>query len=202
MRLTHIVRPNIARPKAPPPSHALLTPETSDVSGVSGSDTEHGTTEGETEGESSDAATEMAHSDTESVDGYDADTTIVQHPGDASVETAVSEPLSLSERWADEDTDGSGNETPHQSLTERFGGLDLHRTTSHGSSAYASSEGGWTDVGADSTLLHRNGDEWQLESPVLGKAALPQLKGGAPQRLGGNADWSDKPSFFEYLFGD
>lgn len=143
----------------------------------------------------------MAHSDTESVDGYDADTSVVQHPGDTSLDSAAGEALSLSERWADDDTDGSGNETPHQSLTERFGNLDLHRTASHGSSAYASSEGGWTDVGADSTLLHRD-EGWQLESPVLGKAALPQLKGGAPRRFGGNADWSDKPSFFEYLFGD
>lgn len=188
MRLTHIVRPNIARPKAPPPSHALLTPETSDASGVSGSETEHGST---TETDLSDAATELAHSDIESANGDDeADTTF--RPDD--------EPRSLSERWADE-SDGSVEAEPHQSLTERFGTLGLHRTVSHGSSAYASSEGGWTDVGAESGLFHREGDGWQLDSPVNGTASLPALKGGAPQRLGGTGPL-DKPSFFEYLFGE
>jgi hypothetical protein len=190
VRLTHIVRPNIARARAPPASHALLTPETSDASGVSGSDTEHGNT---TEGDSSDAATEVAHSDTESMNG-DADTTL----------QAEDFAPSLSERWADDASDGSGAETPHKethaSLTERFGTLGLHRTESHGSSAYASSEGGWTDGGVDSTIFQPR-DGWAPDSPVAGTASLPRLKGGAPQRLGGNGPL-DKPSFFEYLFGE
>lgn len=129
----------------------------------------------------------------------DADTTL--QPGDARLE-----PRSLSERWADDASDGSGGATPHEagSLTERFGNLDLdlHRTVSHGSSAYASSEGGWTDVGAESGMFHREGEGWQLDSPVAGTASLPPLKGGAPQRLGGNGHPLDKPSFFEFLFGE
>ncbi|BEI81167.1 hypothetical protein CcaverHIS002_0203270 [Cutaneotrichosporon cavernicola] len=200
VRLTHIVRPNIVRAKAPPASHALLTPETSDVSGVSSSDTEHGSA---TEGDSSDAATEVNHSDTESVIGYDGDTTLqavdVSHDSDF-------EPLSLSERWADDASDGSGAETPHDthaSLTERFDALELHRTESHGSSAYASSEGGWTDGGVDSSIFHHEGrgTDWAADSPVVGTTSLPRLKGGAPLRLGGNGPL-DKPSFFEYLFGE
>ncbi|CAK9780070.1 hypothetical protein CC85DRAFT_311187 [Cutaneotrichosporon oleaginosum] len=184
VRLTHIVRPNIVKPKPPPASHALLTPETSDVSGVSGSDTEHLSAESD----ASDAATEVAHSDTESVIGDD-DT---RHAGDVS---AASQ--SLSERWADDASDGGAH--AHESLTERLGALGLHRTESHGSSAYASSEGGWTDGGVDSIVFHPE-ERWP-ESPVAGTASLPQLKGGAPQRLGGNGPL-DKPSFFEYLFGE
>ncbi|GMK57018.1 hypothetical protein CspeluHIS016_0308580 [Cutaneotrichosporon spelunceum] len=200
VRLTHIVRPNMARAKAPPPSHALLTPESSDLSGVSSSDTEHGSA---TEGDSSDAATEIAHSDTESVNGYDADTSL--QAGYVSQDSDF-ESRSLSERWADDASDGSGAETPHDtgvSLTERFETLALHRTESHGSSAYASSEGGWTDGGVDSSIFHADGrtEGWAANSPIVGTTSLPLLKGGAPQRLGGNGPL-DKPTFFEYLFGE
>lgn len=150
---------------------------------MSGSDTEHGSAD-------SDVATEMAHSDTESV-GYDADTSVLA--GDESFE-----PPSLSERWADDASDGGA--TPREpSLTERFSTLGLHRTESHGSSAYASSEGGWTDGGIDSTIFQPQ--EGCLDSPVAGTVSLPRLKGGAPQRFGGNG-LLEKPSFFEYLFGE
>lgn len=174
IRLTHLIRPTLAKAKAPPASHALATPETSDISGHSAS--ESGTEKGET----TDTATEMGdQSDTDSVADYEADTSY----------------RSLSERYADLDSD---EETHH--LRERFDGLalnGLHRTDSHGSSAYASSEGG-SEAGLEASLF---GLSVAAGSPVAATIDLPSLGTSPPRRLGGDADWSDKPTFFEFVYG-
>lgn len=186
VRLTHLVRPNLARARAPPPSHALLTPETTDVSGPSAGETSGSGTEGE----DSDAATEVGQvSDAEE----DPDKTYT----------------SLTERFGTE-SDSEDQLTDlgltHDALMARFGNMDLHRTVSHGSSAYASSEGGYSEFsipeahGVAPTWTSGSGSE---SSPVVSSVRLPpSTRGGAPQRLGGNADWSDRPTFFEYLFGE
>lgn len=98
----------------------------------------------------------------------------------------------------------------HDALMQRFGSMDLHRTVSHGSSAYASSEGGLSEFSlpeangiAPGWGGSATGSESIGSSPVVPSARLPvPARGGVPQRLGGNADWSDRPTFFEYLFGE
>lgn len=188
VRLTHLVRPNLVKARAPPPSHALLTPETTDVSGPSAGETSGSGTEGE----DSDAATEMGqHSDVEE----DADKTFT----------------SLTERFGTE-SDSEDQLTDlgltHDALMERFGNMDLHRTVSHGSSAYASSEGGFSEFSVPeahgiSTGWHGStGSESVASSPIVSNVRLPPTRNGPPQRLGGNSDWSDRPTFFEYLFGE
>lgn len=191
VRLTHLVRPNLVRARAPPPSHALLTPGTTDVSGSSAGETSSSGTEG------SDTATEVGQvSDAEEDTDGDGDTTFT----------------SLTERFGT-DSDSEDQLTDlgltHDALMERFGNMDLHRTLSHGSSAYASSEGGFSEF----SLPEANGiaPGWSgsigsssvSTSPVVSTAHLPPpTRNGVPRRLGGDSDWSDKPTFFEYLFGE
>jgi len=165
-----------------------LTPETSDVSDLATSEsgTEHG--------DSSDTATEVgAHSDAE----YDADTSFTSFRS-----------LSLSERYG-VDTD---DEEP---LSERFGTLQLnggayglsglhlngdanalHRTTSQGSSAYASSEGG-SEAGLAGSMFAPSEPALSPQAGTVGLPSFPEM----PRRLPGNADWTDKPTFFEYVYG-
>lgn len=189
VRLTHLIRPAVARAKAPPASHALVTPETSDVSGHSASEASEAT-----ERESDGSATE--HEDA----GSEPDTSF----------------QSISERFGlvgDDDDDEDWDEVDGHVAT-RFGGLGLHRTTSHGSSAYAGSEGGLSESEAlAESVLHADDERSSLgddrspiastvASPVSSVHPLPPLRRGPPQRLGGNGDWEDKPTFFDYLFGE
>lgn len=172
--MTHVVRPALAQPRAPPSSHALATPETSDLSAASASDTEHG---------QSDVPTEVAdhtESETESVS-----------EGDTTFHTAQDISFtSLSERFGVEEDSEEGEDN---SLSARLGELGLHRTASHGSSAYASSEGGFSEASGI-------GKQWQLDSPVTGTFNLPSAsKNSVPRRTD---DVLDKPTFFEYLFGE
>lgn len=189
VRLTHLVRPNLVKARAPPPSHALLTPDTTDVSGPSAGETSSSSTDGE----DSDAATEMGQA-SDADDTEDADRTFT----------------SLTERFGTE-SDSEDQLTDlgltHDALMERFGNMDLHRTVSHGSSAYASSEGGFSEFSVPEA--HGIAPGWNGStssesgtSPVVSSIRLPPARSGAPQRLGGNADWSDRPTFFEYLFGE
>ncbi|KAL1410866.1 hypothetical protein Q8F55_001809 [Vanrija albida] len=185
VRLTHLIRPAVARAKAPPASHALVTPETSDVSGHSASEATD-----ETERES--------------------DGSVTEH------EDAASEPdtsfQSISERFGligDDEEWSEGEEVAAQ-----FGSLGLHRTTSHSSSAYAGSEGGLSESEAlAESVLHADDERSSLgsgaspvastvASPVSSVRPLPPVRRGLPQRLGGNGDWQDKPTFFDYLFGE
>ncbi|WOO81012.1 uncharacterized protein LOC62_03G004540 [Vanrija pseudolonga] len=191
VRLTHLIRPVVARAKAPPASHALVTPETSDVSGHSASEASE--------------ATER-----------ESDGSVTEH------EDAASEPdtsfQSISERFGlvgDGDDDDEDWDNVEEHVTARFGGLGLHRTTSHGSSAYAGSEGGLSESEAlAESVLHADDERSSLgggdhsplastvASPVSSVHPLPPVRRGPPQRLGGNGDWEDKPTFFDHLFGE
>ncbi|TXT15827.1 hypothetical protein VHUM_00330 [Vanrija humicola] len=187
VRLTHLLRPAVGRARPLPASHALVTPETSEMSGHSASE-----------------ATER-----------ESDGSVTEH------EDAASEPdtsfRSISERFGlvGDDDDEGWEEEEAEYVAARFGELGLHRTTSHGSSAYAGSEGGMseTEALADSVLhadderssvggSERSPTASTVASPVSSVRPLPPVRRGPPQRLGGNGDWEDKPTFFDYLFGE
>jgi hypothetical protein len=137
-------------------------------------------------GNSSDSDTATEGGDRSDVEGYEADT-------------------SLTSRYADLDSDEEG---AAMSLSGQLRTLDLngddshalHRTISHGSSAYASSEGG-----SEAGLSAFGAPSEHGKSPVRGMIALPPLmerNGVTPQRLPGVVgDWSDKPTFFEFVYG-
>jgi hypothetical protein len=226
IRLTHIIRPHVVKPTAPPPSHALLTPETSDLSGPSDSesplsadsatDTDVGVdTEMETETETeTDIGTEDGHDD----NGY--------HIADG---TAISR-LSLH--------DHSFSQTQAQPLGEGAPGLHrVHSNASYTSSAYASSEGGsemydsmgesmtlpplravdsldsaasmgsvgWVEVRDDGMSDDERGAlNARAFAGMLGDGAAMGSGGTGPARmarLNAGREWEDKPSFFEYLYG-
>lgn len=161
VRLTHVIRPALAQPRAPGASY-LATPETSDVSAASASETDPGTTTD---------ATEVAESDGESV-------------ADETFHTAQDTSFtSLSERF------GVDEEDTEDELSSHLGDLNLQRSLSHSSSAYASSEGGFSEASA---LDDR---PWQLDSPVATQFPLPPIKNSTRR-----PDVLDKPTFFEYLF--
>lgn len=221
VRLTHLVRPALVKAKPPPASHALLTPETSDVSGHSASEsgTEHSSTD-----TGDDTATEMGdHTDTEgyvhvSGAGANGDSSDTDGEGDGDRTFR-----SLTERFGvgHDDDDDDEEEGANTSLSSRFGTLDLdsntdtdyrlgpglHRTHSHGSSAYASDEGG-SEAGLETSVFTlASASAADPNSPVATYAALPSLGEGAhyaPRRLGdgAGADWSDKPTFFEFVYGE
>ena len=191
IRLTHMIVPSLAMSKAPPSTHAPFTPETSDLSATSASETEQDTStasERDSDAEShSDAETEMG--DTHEL-------------GDVSSATIVP--------------------PPQADLVEDLGHLGLHplqRIPSNTSSAYASSEadseydlvdsvtlsipsapgsvagnGGWTTVAYSDAGSDFADDNVALPSrTVLPMANLVRM---------GAKGWEERPTFFEYLYGD
>jgi hypothetical protein len=184
IRLTHIIVPSLVRPKAPPATHALLTPETSDLSAPSSSDRNTSGTESDHETES-DAGTEM---------GDEIGYSLEPEPTPAS-QTQGSPPTpSFEDAMA---------ELYLHSRTE-----PLSRAISASSSLYASSEaesdgsgmadslmlpippasnGGWTMLNAAGSDGGR-----RAEPKPLSRVAL-----GSVRRRG----WEVRPTFLEYLYG-
>lgn len=199
LRVTHVVVPSIAQPNRHPiPGHSLATPETSEVSGQSSSESSyHSLSEGESSGLSefarsesdTDIATEMGDAE---VGGYsieEGDTTVMPIP-------EISD-LSLSE-----------NEN------------ELTRTFSATSSRYASSEGG-SDFGAlgDSLTIPRISGHESEDSMAGGwvdmddESDFGDIPGFSRVKMDAMYNrinpgvrvsargWESKPTFFEYLYG-
>ncbi|WWD19808.1 hypothetical protein CI109_104272 [Kwoniella shandongensis] len=212
VRLTHIILPNVAKPKPLSQKHDLFTPETSEVSGQSGSEIPTSDSELDVRGRGfhsetdSEAATQRgADSESESEFGEEG-YTLVQDPNVAI--TPLPEmigDLALS----DVDSDV---------------GMGLRRTISNTSSRYASSEGGseYSSMGDSLTLppvssrppgaagaavggwIEFESGLGEVPRPVIpisvasirARTGVPSLSMGAGQR-----DWEDKPTFFEFLYG-
>lgn len=203
LRVTHVVVPSIAQPNRHPiPGHSLATPETSEVSGQSSSETSyHSFSEGESSGLSeftrsesdsdndSDTATEMGDAEVVGYSIEEGDTTVMPIP-------EISD-LSLSE-----------NEN------------ELTRTFSVTSSRYASSEGG-SDFGTlgDSLTIPRISDHESEDSmaggwvdmddesdfgdiPGFSRVKMDAMYNRINPRVRVSArGWESKPTFFEYLYG-
>lgn len=192
IRITNIIIPTIALPKALPKSYALHTPETSDLSAPSSSDIDSAPTSDFTVSDDdsvSDAGTEMGYS------LYEGDTTA----------GANIDPDQLADR------------------TERLeiGSIEaLRRVPSNSSSTYASaSEDGGSDYGGmmDSLTLPTSGPlnggwtttrldpdhtdtESEYEAVINPTVAAREFRESHLGRMGGRG-WEEKPTFFEYLYG-
>ncbi|WWC64775.1 uncharacterized protein I303_107387 [Kwoniella dejecticola CBS 10117] len=151
IRLTHIIIPSIIKPQRIAVSNSLMTPETSELSSMSGPDSGSDsigavTSEDDTgSGTDTDTATERGITDEEDVEGYslEGDTTITSLPEEFTRHLYISkDPASASASAAEHPG------TPAGWASE----LALQRTISNTShtSAYASSEGGGT---SDYSLL-------------------------------------------------
>ena len=197
--------PHLIRPTVPPSTDLLPTPETSDISDPSHSE---GATDHSTDG--SDAETEIGYS-------LDPDVSQSTVKPDLPWDTASSS-----------SAEPNGIQTPglEDALAEldlrAHPGHELERSWSHGSSAFGSSEAGSSDWEgmADSLELpprpsdtringnHREVDDSASEASVsssvppetlgFAKAGLPaQSRLRATQR-----GWADRPTFFDYLYGE
>lgn len=192
IRMTHIVVPAIVKPVLPTSGRGrdravgLLTPETTDLSGQSaseldersslasfGSDSESGLSMSET-------ATEIGESDLE---GYSLD-----------------------------DAEGNTTITAHRDLVDELGGVEIDeiplvRTISNGSSVYASSEGGSDVSGLGDSLMFDPPPQtgpgvgaW--ESSLNGVAIKPTFPTTKFTKVRSLETWEDRPTFFEYLYGE
>ncbi len=179
VRLTHIIVPSLVRPKPPPTTNALLTPETSDLSAPSSSDRETTRSESGNETESG-AGTEMG----EEI-GYSLEP---ERPPSAAPTPSFEDAMA---------------ELDLRSRTE-----PLSRAISASSSMYASSEGESDGSGMiDSltlplppsgnggwTAVSDTGSEAGEEVPAKASDRIPV---GTVRRMG----WEGRPTFFEYLYG-
>lgn len=180
IRLTNIIVPSLVKPKPLPTTHALLTPETSDLSAPSSSDRETNgvTTDSETE---SNAGTEMSDDM-----GYSLEADSQGVPAEPSFEDAMAE-FDL-----------------HNSTEP------LSRTisaSSASSSLYASSEGGSDGSGLGDSLTlpipAAGAGGWSMVSDMgseAGQPMRPNPLGRIQVRTTGRG-WEDRPTFFEYLYG-
>ncbi|WWC72183.1 uncharacterized protein I206_106143 [Kwoniella pini CBS 10737] len=209
IRLTNIIVPTIIKPRINI-SNQLITPETSELSSLSGPDSTGSFTASELD---SDTATERGGDDNEEEEeeeiGYnlEGDTTITSLPEEFSQNLIINNQV------------------------------ELERTISNTSSAYASSEGGTSDYSLleDSLILppapnrisnlNMNSkippdDEWSDFGsdlgdlpPIISNSNLSRpdrfLSNGLKSIENGNGNynlnrrkgWEDKPTFFEYLYG-
>ncbi|ORX39424.1 hypothetical protein BD324DRAFT_649499 [Kockovaella imperatae] len=207
IRLTHIIIPQLVRPAALPPSHLLPTPETSDVSSHSEASTDR-----ETESEASDTETELG--------GYSLDPDISQ---------STIQPGQLP--W-DQQSDPGVNGIRTPGIEDAMAELDLkggmirlnglERVWSHdSSSAFGSSEGGSSDWDPMTDSLELPPRSRQLQGSLNGviddsaseqsfnlnpeshSAAQHHLNGLAQRALRGRGrGWEDRPTFFDYLYGE
>ncbi|WVQ84546.1 hypothetical protein IAT38_006700 [Cryptococcus sp. DSM 104549] len=221
IRLTHIILPNIAKPKPLSAGYPLQTPETSELSGQSSSEASHLSAPSASESESDRGTVDDSDSDagTERGVGSDGDTddlvegyTLVEaSPGPDA--TLTSTPLPELSDLALSDT--SLSDTP------------LHRTHSATSSQYASSEGGvagsdfgglgdsgvlpplrWTGAPAagngggttggwiDFSDGSEFGDTSSVASGLAGGSGVRPMLARFTAR-----GWEEKPTFFDYLYG-
>lgn len=203
LRVTHVVVPSIAHPNRHPiPGHSLATPETSEVSGQSSSESSyHSLSEGESSGLS-----EFARSGSDS----DNDSDTATEMGDAEVVG-----------YSIEEGDRTVMPIPHMSdLSLSENENELTRTFSATSSRYASSEGG-SDFGTlgDSLTIPRISGHESEDSMAGGwvdmddESDFGDIPGFSRVKMDGMYNrinpgvrvsargWESKPTFFEYLYG-
>ncbi|ORY31615.1 hypothetical protein BCR39DRAFT_525918 [Naematelia encephala] len=184
VRLTHMVVPSLSSRLNPVPSHALLTPETSDLSGQSSSETPI-----HTESEYSDD--DETETEQGSVVGYSLE--------------------SESEIEPQRRAESESSPTPIPELIHRLDEIHLiplERTISNGSSMYASEsdpEGSEYGAMGDSlTLPSRTENDGGWTSVVYSEQRLPPPRTVMREqhlRVQNVKRGTDKPSFFEYLYG-
>ncbi|KAK8853381.1 hypothetical protein IAR55_004085 [Kwoniella newhampshirensis] len=216
VRLTNIILPNIAKPKAQQQSYTLFTPETSEVSGQSSSELP-------TSGSESDRGGFHSETDSEAA---------TQRGGDSESESDLEEGYTLVDDSIS-DIEGAANITitslPDMSdlaLSDSDMDLGLRRTDSNTSSRYASSEGGseFSGLGDSLTLpamprtvnaTSTTGGGWiEFDVGPVGLGDIPnptvpisvagiRAKANLPMPVAQTAgrEWEDKPTFFEYLYG-
>jgi hypothetical protein len=171
LRMTHIILPSLAQPKAPHAAFALATPETSDLSAPSSSDRDS-TTETEIGTDTdSDAGTEMGYS--------------LEPEGDISIATVTPELLQSVAELDLKRVDSNGS----SAYASSEGGSDFDMADSLVIPPPPAN--GWTAV----TYSDAESD---FDSISLPERTLPQLS--ALGRMGPRG-WRDRPSFFEYLYG-
>ena len=210
IRLTHIIVPHIVRPPPLPASHMLPTPVNSDLSAASASDTN------KSQSSYSDAASDFTSeiSETETEIGYSLE------PEPDPIASTPHEPL----------PDGAPvvlAEDSHTDPDHHFGPtgldtLDLERTVSNGSSAFGSSEADsdWGSMGDSLTLPPPNhtpptwtsvtsdggasdDDFVRIKDMAEARSGRDELFRMQSLKLGGSQrTWDDRPTFFEYLYGD
>ncbi|WVO24687.1 uncharacterized protein IAS62_006057 [Cryptococcus decagattii] len=207
LRVIHVVVPSIAQPNRHPiPGHSLATPETSEVSGQSSSESSyHSLSEGESSGLS---AFVPSDSDNDSDNDNDSDT--VTEMGDAEVVGYSIEEGDTTVRPIPDMSDLSLSENENE----------LTRTFSAASSRYASSEGG-SDVGTlgDSLTIPRISGHESEDSMAGGwvdvddESDFGDIPGFSRVKIDGMYNrinpgvrvwargWESKPTFFEYLYG-
>lgn len=196
LRVTHVVVPSIAQPNRHPiAGHSLATPETSEISGQSSSESSyHSLSEGESSELSeftesgSDTATEMGDAEIVSY-SVEGDTTITLIPEmvDLSLsenENELTRTYSVtSSRYASSEG-GSDFGTLGDSLT-------IPRVSGHESED--SMAGGWVDMDDESDFGDIPGF-----SRVRIDATYGRINPGVRVSARG---WESKPTFFEYLYG-
>ncbi|OWZ76708.1 hypothetical protein C365_04863 [Cryptococcus neoformans Bt85] len=196
LRVTHVVVPSIAQPNRHPiAGHSLATPETSEISGQSSSESSyHSLSEGESSELSeftesgSDTATEMGDAEIVSY-SVEGDTTITPIPEmvDLSLsenENELTRTYSVtSSRYASSEG-GSDFGTLGDSLT-------IPRVSGHESED--SMAGGWVDMDDESDFGDIPGF-----SRVRIDATYGRINPGVRVSARG---WESKPTFFEYLYG-
>lgn len=207
LRVTHVVVPSIAQPNRHPiPGHSLATPETSEVSGQSSSESSyHSLSEGESSGLSA-----FVPSDGDSDNDNDVDSDTVTEMGDAEVVGYSIEEGDTTVRPIPDMSDLSLSENENE----------LTRTFSAASSRYASSEGG-SDVGTlgDSLTIPRISGHESEDSMAGGwvdvddESDFGDIPGFSRVKIDGMYNrinpgvrvwargWESKPTFFEYLYG-
>ena len=177
VRLTHIILPSLAKPKPPPSSHALLTPETSDLSAPSSSDRD---TDGDTE---SDAGTEM---------GCSLEPQVQPQPP-ANVAHGGSVTATLDDAKANLDLHPLHRTTSNTSsmYASSEGGSDFGMMGESLTIPPPPRHGGWTAV------VDTDSEASDDHPPSLdfGRAHLASMAKLSAQ------GWEERPTFFEYLYG-
>ena len=172
VRLTQIIVPSLVRPKVPPTSHALLTPETSDLSAQSSSDRDTNGTETDNE-TASEADTEM---------GEDIGYTLDPVPSTPSFEDAMAE-LNL-DRTSSLSRAVSNSSSLYASSE---GGSDMSTLADSLTLPLPpAGNGGWTLVSDGRS--------------DAGGAEQPEAITRVPARNTGRC-WKDRSTFFEFLYG-
>ncbi|KAE8539295.1 hypothetical protein D1P53_004393 [Cryptococcus gattii VGV] len=203
LRVTHVVVPSIAQPNRHPiPGHSLATPETSEVSGQSSSESSyHSLSEGESSGLSefarsdsdndndSDTATEMGDAEVVGYSIEEGDTTVMPIPEMSD--------LSLSENENELTRTFSATSSRYASSEggSDFGTLgdSLTIPTISGHESEDSMAGGWVDMDDESDFGDIPGF-----SRVKMDAMYNRINPGVRVSARG---WESKPTFFEYLYG-